>query len=153
MHGKVVSEVLLGQRTFDLVVRLDEPFREDIESIERLRIDLPDGGTTSLGAVAKVYPASGPNTINREQVRRRIVIQCNTVGPGAGRRGAATSRTGSRRSNEALPTGYFVEYGGQFQSQQSATRVMAVLACLGAGRHVPGAVHHVPLGRTCRCRS
>ena len=125
MNGKVVSEVLIGQRTFDLLVRLDEPFREDIQAVKRLTIDLPGGGSTSLASVARVYQASGPNTINREQVRRRIVLQCNTSGRGLvdvvhdiKARLAPIERT--------LPTGYFVLYGGQFESQQSATRVMAI---------------------------
>jgi len=125
MHGRVVSEVLLGQRTFDLLVRLDEPFREDIDAVKRLSIDLPGGGTTSLASVAKVYRASGPNTINREQVRRRIVVQCNVVG-----RGLVDVVEDIKRQlepiEESLPTGYFVEYGGQFESQQSATRQIAV---------------------------
>ena len=60
MNGKVVSEVLIGQRTFDLLVRLDEPFREDIQAVKRLTIDLPGGGSTSLASVARVYQASGP---------------------------------------------------------------------------------------------
>ncbi|MBN2579880.1 MAG: efflux RND transporter permease subunit [Pirellulales bacterium] len=125
MHGQVVSDVLLGQQTFALLVRFDEPFREDVEAVKRLAIDLPGGGTTSLDSVADVYPAGGPNTINREQVRRRIVVQCNTAGRGlvdvvrdVKRRVAPIERT--------LPTGYFVEYGGQFQSQQSAARRIAV---------------------------
>jgi len=58
--------VLLGQQTFDLLVRLDEPYRENLDAVRRLTINLPDGGATSLGAVADVYRASGPNTINRE---------------------------------------------------------------------------------------
>jgi len=125
MNGEVVSEVLIGQRTFDLLVRLDEPYREDVEAVKRLSIDLPGGGTTSLGSVASVYRASGPNTINREQVRRRIVIQCNTSGRGL----VDIVRDIKERLEpigRTLPTGYFVEYGGQFQSQQSASRRMAV---------------------------
>jgi HME family heavy-metal exporter len=126
MNGDVVSEVLLGQRTFDLLVRLDEPFREDIDAVERLAISLPSGGTTNLGSVANIYEASGPNTINREQVRRRIVIQCNTAGRGL----VDVVREIKDRLDpveESLPAGYFVEYGGQFESQQSASRVIAVL--------------------------
>jgi Cu/Ag efflux pump CusA len=125
MNGEVVSEVLIGQRTFDLLVRFDEPYREDIEVVKRLSIDLPGGGTASLGSLAKIYMGSGPNTINREQVRRRIVIQCNTAG-----RGLVDIVEDIRARLEpieaALPTGYFVEYGGQFQSQRSASRRMAV---------------------------
>ena len=75
MQGEVVSEVLLDQRTFDLLVRLDEPFREDLEAVKRLSLDLPGGGTTKLDSVANVRRASGPNKIKREQVRRRIVLK------------------------------------------------------------------------------
>ena len=126
MNGEVVSEVLLGQRTFDLLVRLDEPFREDLEAVKRLSIDLPGGGTAKLESVAKIYPAGGPNTINREQVRRRIIIQCNTAGRGL----VDVVRDIKRRVKpieKSLPEGYFVEYEGQFESQQSASRVIAVL--------------------------
>ncbi len=125
MNGEVVSEMLIDQRTFDLLVRLDEPYREDVEAVKRLSIDLPGGGTTNLGSVADVYRASGPNTINREQVRRRIVVQCNTSGRGL----VDVVRDVKERLDpiaRELPTGYFVEYGGQFQSQQSASRRMAV---------------------------
>ena len=82
MHGRVVSEVLQGQRTFDLFVRLDERYRENLEALSRMSLDLPEGGTTPLASVATIYPAGGPNTINREQVRRRIVLQRNTAGRG-----------------------------------------------------------------------
>ena len=126
MNGDVVSEVLLDQRTFDLLVRLDEPFREDLEAVKRLAIDLPGGGTTMLESVAKIYVAAGPNTINREDVRRRIVIQCNTSGRGL----VDVVRDIQARVKpieESLPTGYFVAYEGQFESQQSASRVIAVL--------------------------
>jgi CzcA family heavy metal efflux pump len=129
MNGEVVSEVLLGQRTFDLLVRLDEPFREDLDSLKRLSVDLPGGGTTMLGSVAKIYVDSGPNTINRENVRRRIVIQCNTVGRGMVDvvRDIQDSIKPIERS---LPTGYFVSYEGQFESQQSASRAIFVLFSL-----------------------
>lgn len=125
MNGEVVSEVLIGQRTFDLLVRLDEPFRENIDAVRRLSIDLPGGGTTSVASVADVYRASGPNTINREQVRRRIVIQCNTSGRGL----VDVVRDIKEKLapiEQNLPTGYFLELGGQFESQQSASRRIAV---------------------------
>jgi HME family heavy-metal exporter len=105
---------------------LDEPFREDIDTVRRLSIELPGGGSTSLKSLARIYRASGPNTINREQVRRRIVVQCNTTGRGL------VDVVGDIRSRLApiersLPPGYFVEYGGQFESQQSAARMVALL--------------------------
>ena len=77
MQGEVVSQVLDGQRTFDFMVRLGEEFREDLEALKRLQIELPGGGSVKLEDVARIYRAGGPNQIKREQVRRRIVVQCN----------------------------------------------------------------------------
>ena len=129
MHGRVVSEVLQGQRTFDLFVRLDERYRENLEALSRMSIDLPEGGTTPLSSVATIYRAGGPNTINREQVRRRIVLQCNTAGRGLVDV-VRDIQTRLKPVQESLPTGYFVEYGGQFQSQQTASRMIAILFML-----------------------
>jgi len=126
MNGQVVSEVLVGQRTFDLLLRLDEEYREDLDVLRQLNIELPDGGRVPLEAVARIYEAGGPNTINRENVRRRIVIQCNVSDRGVVDV-VQDIQTRVAPLVEDLPTGYFVEYGGQFESQQSATRVIAVL--------------------------
>jgi len=126
MQGEVVSQVLDGQRTFDLLVRLGEEFREDLAALKRLQIDLPDGGRVKLEDVARIYKAGGPNTINREQVRRRIVVQCNVSGRGL----VDVVEDIKQRLKPIiaeLPTGYFVEYSGQFESQQSASRTIAVL--------------------------
>jgi HME family heavy-metal exporter len=126
MQGDVVSEILDGQRTFDLVVRLDEPYREDLDTLQRLTINTPAGGTIKLEDVARIYKAAGPNTINREQVRRRIIIQCNVS-----QRGLVDVvndiQSRLRPIVQNLPSGYFIEYGGQFQSQQSASRTIAVM--------------------------
>lgn len=127
MNGRKVSEVLRGQRNFDLVLRLDEEFREDIEYLKRLRINLPGGGGVPLSAVADVVQATGPNTINRENVRRRIVVSCNTTGRDlASIVGDIQKRLAPIQAS--LPTGYFVEYSGQFESQQSATRMIGLLS-------------------------
>lgn len=129
MHGRVISDVLQGQRTFDLFLRFDEPFRENLDVLKRMPLDLPGGGTTPLSSVAAIYKAGGPNTINREQVRRRIVLQCNTAGRGL----VDVVRDIDARLKpvrDSLPTGYFIDYGGQFQSQQSASRMIAMLFCL-----------------------
>ena len=126
MNGDVVSRVLLGQRTFDLMVRMGEKYRENMQALKRLSIDLPSGGTTPLSSVAHVYKSSGPNTINRELVRRRIVIQCNVSG-----RGLVDVVTDMQAAQkpviESLPPGYFVEYGGQFESEKHASRIIGVL--------------------------
>ncbi|MCH2129669.1 MAG: efflux RND transporter permease subunit [Pirellulaceae bacterium] len=126
MQGRVVSEVLDGQRKYDLLVRLDEPFREDLESLKRQTIHLPGGGTTKLSSVANVYLGGGPNTINREQVRRRVVLQCNVAGRGLVDVVEQIQRE-FRPIEASLPEGYFVTYGGQFESQRTAFRMIALL--------------------------
>ena len=126
MQGEVVSQVLDGQRTFDLLVRLGEDFRENVDALRRLRIELPQGGTVKLEDVARIYKAAGPNTINREQVRRRIVVQCNVTGRGLVDVVNDIDRELQPIKRE-LPMGYLIEYGGQFESQQSASRMIAIL--------------------------
>ena len=126
MNGQIVSEVLDEQRKFDLVVRLDEPYREDMTSLGRLTINLPNGGITKLENVATIRPGSGPNQVKREKVRRRIVIQCNVSG-----RGLVDVVEDIKEKiqpiESSLPAGYFLEYSGQFESQQKASRVIMVL--------------------------
>ena len=126
MQGQVVSAVLQGQRTFDLVVRLDENYRENLDVLRRLSIDTPEGGRIPLESVARIYESGGPNTINRENVRRRIVLQCNVEG-----RGVVDVVEDIQQAVApvvaTLPVGYAVEYGGQFESQQSATRAIGIL--------------------------
>ena len=126
MNGVVVSEVLQGQRKFDLLVRLEERYREDLATLGRLQINLPDGGIVKLEDVATIRESSGPNQVKREKVRRRIVIQCNVSG-----RGLVDVVEDIKRKvapiEAELPPGYILEYGGQFESQQSASQVIAVL--------------------------
>jgi CzcA family heavy metal efflux pump len=127
MNGRVVSEIVQGERKFDLAIRLDDRFREDPEQLKRLAIDLPRGGRIPLSDVANVKDASGPNTINRENVRRRIIVQCNTAGRDLGSV-VADIQQRLKPIEASLPTGYFVHYSGQFESQQSATRTIALLS-------------------------
>ena len=126
MHGEVVSEVLDGQRTFDLLVRLDEPYREDLEALQRLSLDLPEGGTTPLGSVAKIYHGRRPE---HDQPRAGPAADRPAVQHGRPRPGRRGARHQARLEpiETSLPTGYFIEYGGQFESQQSASRMIAVL--------------------------
>jgi HME family heavy-metal exporter len=127
MNGRTVSEIVEGERKFDLVVRLDEPYRVDLDTLRRLPINLPVGGRVPLETVADIALGSGPNTINRENVRRRIIIQCNTAGRDLG--GVVTDiQARIAPFLDELPTGYFVEYGGQFESQRQATRMIGALS-------------------------
>lgn len=127
LQGEVVSQVLDGQRRFDLLIRLEERYRTDYANLERLRIDLPDGrGQIELGDLADVEVGSGPNAINRENARRRIVIRCNTQGRDLS---SAVNEIQARLSNQLdLPEGYFLEYSGQFESQRKATRTILILS-------------------------
>lgn len=134
LQGQVVSEVLQGQRRFDLLVRLEEAYRTDYANLGLLRIDLPDQsgqverGQIELRDVATIYEGMGPNSINRENARRRIVIRCNTEGRDLASAVAEVQRRVS--AQVSMPTGYYIEYGGQFESQQSATRLIVILAAL-----------------------
>ena len=129
MNGRTVSEVVQGQRKFDLVVRLDDDYRTNPEKLKRLSINLPSGGRVPLESLATIKHESGPNTINRENVRRRIVVQCNTAG-----RDLNSVVTDIQKKLEpiqaSLPTGYFIELGGQFESQRSATRLIGLLSLI-----------------------
>ncbi|MEX1230223.1 MAG: efflux RND transporter permease subunit [Planctomycetaceae bacterium] len=129
LQGEVVSQVLEGQRRFDLLVRLEEGYRTDYANLGRLRIDLPEGrGQIELRELADIGEGAGPNAVNRENARRRIVIRCNTQDRDLA---SAVAEIQQRvQSQVHLPQGYFIEYGGQFESQQSATRTIVVLAGL-----------------------
>jgi len=130
MNGRVVSQIIEGQRTFDLLLRMAEPHREDIANLRRMPLDLPDGTRVPLSAVAHVYEGAGPNTIQREDARRRIVVRVNTLDRDLG----STVAEIRRRVNEnvSLPEGYFVTYGGQFEAQKAATRRILLLSAVAA---------------------
>jgi CzcA family heavy metal efflux pump len=124
--GHVVSQVLEEQRRYDVVVRMHADARRSIETLARTLIDTPSGARVPLAQVAEVRVDAGPNTINRENVQRRIIVQANVAGRDLGGvirdvRAAVTSRV-------ALPQGYFVQYGGQFESQEKATRQITIMS-------------------------
>jgi Cu/Ag efflux pump CusA len=127
LQGEPVSQVLDGQRRFDLVVRLDEASRTDYTHLGELRIDLPDNrGQVRLKDLADVGEGTGPNAVNRENARRRIVIRCNTQGRDLA--GVVADIRKRVRDEVPMPEGYFVEYGGQVESQQRATTRIVALA-------------------------
>ncbi|MFO0870491.1 MAG: efflux RND transporter permease subunit [Pirellulales bacterium] len=127
MNGRTVSEVVLGERKFDLVVRLDDQYRQDPVQLRRLSVNLPGGGRVPLEQIASIERGSGPNTIHRENVRRRIIIQCNAAGRDLNSV-VSDIQQRLRPLQRSLPAGYFVEYGGQFESARHATRMIGLLS-------------------------
>ncbi|MBI3743706.1 MAG: efflux RND transporter permease subunit, partial [Chloroflexi bacterium] len=117
---------LEGQRTFDLLVRFDDPSRSSLEAIRGALIDTPSGARVPLSAVALVEESHGPNVIQHENVQRRIVVSANVSGRDLGH--VVQDIQGRMAANVKLPTGYFITYGGQFESQQSATRLIGILS-------------------------
>ncbi len=131
-NGEAVSQILENQRTDDVVVRFNDASRESVEAIASSLIDTPVGAKVPISQVASVRTDEGPNTINRENVQRRIIIQSNVAGRDLG---SVIDEIRRRIAhNVVLPEGYFVQYGGQFEAQEEATRkitVMSVVAIAG----------------------
>ena len=118
--GEVISQILQGQRQYDMVMRVDPSFVNQINKIAKLKIRASGGHLVPLEQVAEVQTDYGPNTINRENVSRRIVIQCNVQ-----KRDLASFVTEVQTQIQrrvSLTDGYFVTYGGQFESQQAAQK-------------------------------
>src|SRR5262245_57702310 len=125
-NGEAVSQVLENQRTFDLVVRFDDASRRSAETIASTLIDTPTGAKVPLSQIADVRIDQGPNTINRENVQRRIIIQSNVAGRDLG--SVIDEIRQKITHNVALPEGYFVQYGGQFEAQEEAARKITIMS-------------------------
>lgn len=121
LAGKVVSQVYEGNKVFDLTLKAADDSRNSIEEIRNISVDAV-GGKISFGQIAQIRSAAGPNTINRENVARKIVISANVSDGDL--QGAVTRIQKAIRDNIELPEGYHVEYGGQFESAQSASRTL-----------------------------
>jgi cobalt-zinc-cadmium resistance protein CzcA len=123
--GKVATEVVEGQRRFGVLVRFPEAVRGNVESVENLTVSAPDGARIPLKQLAAIRVAEGPVQINREEGSRRIVIEANVEG----RDIASFVAEGQQRIAEAvaLPSGYYVTWGGQFENQQRAMQRLAIV--------------------------
>jgi len=126
LQGQKVTEVLEGQRRFDLIVMSTAEDRARSETLANILIDTPDGQLIPLRSVARIVESKGPNQVLRENVQRRIVVQANVSGRDLGSVVAdIQTRVGQ---HVAMPADYFVSYGGQFESQQHATRLIGILS-------------------------
>lgn len=127
LNGKVVSQVYEGNRAFDLTVKVDDMNRGGIDQIRRIAVDTPNG-KVPLEQLAEVKSASGPNTINRENVARKIVISANVADRDL--HGVVSDIQRTIEEKIELPEGYHVEYGGQFESEQAASRILTMASML-----------------------
>ena len=127
LAGRTVSRVYEGNRVFDLTVKADDDSRSTIEAIRDMPVDVV-GGKVPFSQIAEIRSAAGPNTINRENVARKIVISANVSDGDL--QGAVNRIRKTINDNVPLPEGYHVEYGGQFESAQSATRTLLVTSLM-----------------------
>jgi CzcA family heavy metal efflux pump len=127
-NGEVVSQVLEGQQSYDMVVRFNEQNRGSIERIKNALFDTPLGAKLPLSQLAEVVYEKGPNTISRENVQRKIVVQANVSGRDL--RSVIDGIQARLSENISFPQSYYVEYGGQFESEQAATRLLAILSLI-----------------------
>ena len=127
LAGRAVSRVYEGNRVFDLTVKADDDSRSTIEAIRDMPVDVA-GGKVPFSQIAEIRSAAGPNTINRENVARKIVISANVSDGDL--QGAVNRIRKTINDNVPLPEGYHVEYGGQFESAQSATRTLLVTSLM-----------------------
>jgi HME family heavy-metal exporter len=126
LSGAVVGEVVDGQRRMAVVIRVDESAKSDLHALENLYVDVPGGGKIPLYAVATVQQTTGPNGINHENSKRRIVVMANTQGRDLGSVVADVKEILDH--DVKLPEGYFIGMDGQFENQQRAMARIVMLA-------------------------
>src|SRR5262249_55721461 len=131
-NGEAVSQAVGDQRTYDVGVRVDDGSRQSVETIASTLMDTPVGAKIPINQIADVRVDQGPNTINRENVQRRIIVQANVANRDLG---SVIDEIRQKITHDvALPEGYFVQYGGQFEAQETAARrimIMSVVAIAG----------------------
>jgi len=130
--GESVSQVLEGQNTFDLVARYQNSESITPESVGNILIDTHTGDKIPLKLVAEVIRDSGPNMISRENVQRKIVVMCNVSGRALGQVVKDVQKAVEQKIK--LPDGYYIEYGGQFEAEQEASKrlfILGVIVILG----------------------
>ncbi|HSE97493.1 MAG TPA: efflux RND transporter permease subunit, partial [Blastocatellia bacterium] len=124
--GHVVSQVLEEQKTYDIIVRFNDSARQSVETIGRTLIDTPTGAKVPISQIADVRVDQGPNTLNRENVQRRIIVQANVADRDLG--SVIEDVRAAISQKVQLPQGYYVQYGGQFEAQEKASRQITLLS-------------------------
>ncbi|HEV8081229.1 MAG TPA: efflux RND transporter permease subunit [Chitinophagaceae bacterium] len=125
-NGKVVSQILEGQQSFDILIRSTDAERSDITNVGNTQIALPNGALIPLSQIATIEIENGISSIVHENTQRRIVVSSNVQGRDLG--SAVKEMQATVAKELKLPQGYYLEYGGQFESQQSASRLILILS-------------------------
>ena len=128
LAGEKVGDVYEGDRSFDLIVRLNEENRGSIDNIRNTLIDDGFGNKIPLSYVADIVSASGPNTINRENVHRKVVVSANVAG--RDQRSVVDEIREKIEGSVKLPEGYHIEYGGQFEAEAEASRTLLLASLM-----------------------
>lgn len=126
--GEKLADIYEGQRSFDLVLRLNKDYTESIDGIRSALIDAQNGQKVPLEEVAAIVSVSGPSSVSRENVQRKIVVSANVAG--ADLRTVVNEMQKRVSANVALPEGYRVEYGGQFESEARASQTLLITSVL-----------------------
>ena len=132
LAGEVVSQVYEENRSFDLTVKADDDFRNGIEKIKSITVDA-NGRKIPFEYIANITSSAGPNTISRENVSRKIVISANVADRDL--RSVVNDIQKTIDSNISLPEGYHIEYGGQFESEQAASRILTCVNFRTSSNH------------------
>jgi CzcA family heavy metal efflux pump len=125
LAGGTVTQLLEGQRTIDVVIRYPSEIRKDIDVLQRTLVDTPSGAKVSLSELADVFESMGPNQVSHDDNQRRLVVSANVAGRDLERVVAEIQRA---VEGVPKPQGYYVTYGGQFESQRSAARLIGLLS-------------------------
>lgn len=128
LAGTVVSQVYEDAKTFDLTVKVKDNFKDEADKIRNLMIDTGDGKKVPFEYVAEITSSTGPNTINRENVQRKVVVSANVAGRDL--RSVVNDIIANVDGNVQMPEGYHIEYGGQFESEQAASRTLLITSML-----------------------
>ena len=128
LGGEVVSQVHDGIRTYDLTVRVADREIGGIDQISQLLIDTSDGRKVPLSEVAEIISTSGPNSVSRENAQRKLVVSANVTGRDM--RSVVQDMREAIEKSVHLPEGYYIEYGGQFESEEAASRLLFGLSII-----------------------
>jgi Cu/Ag efflux pump CusA len=126
--GEKIADIYEGQRSFDLIIRLNKEYTETIDGIKKSLIDTHDGKKVPLEQVADIISVSGPNAISRENVQRKMVVSANVTGVDL--RNTVNEIQNRVNENIHLPEGYLIQYGGQFESEAKASKTLMLTSIL-----------------------